>query len=384
VKQFTSMCYRVIFALLVAAAGTPSSAALSLDPSERQLIQTACQHEVVILGENSHGDGRTIAVRAKLIPELVRRCGFNTLAFEASFYDFAELADTTARDAHYDRSKFLSAVGLLWARDAEFAPLADWVAKQTPRTLHLVGMDIQIGAAGAFYSLEAMPTAISNAIPPKDRETCRETMIGFITWSVDRSSAQGEVDCCLSLALRGLAGRRSAEAVKLSTLARAFRTTATWTRMKPDKMIAARDAAMADKLQAFRRQLGPGAKIIVWTANAHAALGGYTVGRPLGQITRARIGSALLSVGFSAAGGDFRWSKSETHRVRTAASGSLEQTILDGRTAAFADKTKLTRVGRVSGTAFDWHKPLVANWSDLFDAIYVIEREEPTTLLSVP
>jgi erythromycin esterase-like protein len=154
--------------------------------------------------------------------------------------------------------------------------------------------------------------------------------------------------------------------------------------MKPDLMIAARDAAMADKLQSFKRQLGSRAKIIVWTANAHAALGGYMVGKPLGQITRERIGSALLSVGFSAAGGDFRWSKSETRPVPTAAPGSLEQTILDSRPTALADKAELKRVGRVSGTALDWHKPLVENWSDLFDAIYVIAREQPTTLLSTP
>lgn len=384
VKRLVSKWLRSIFVLLVGAVSMPSSAAAPLNSSERQLIHDACKHHVVLLGENSHGDGRTISIRAKLIPELVRRCGFNALAFEASFYDFTELADSTAHDARYDRSKFLSAVGLLWARDAEFAPLADWVARQTPRTLRLGGIDIQIGAAGAFYSLEVMPTAISNAIPPSDRETCRATMIGFINMSVDRTSTEGEVDRCLSLALRKLAGRKSADAAKLRALALAFRKTAKWAAMKPDQMIAARDVAMADKLQAFRRQLGPRAKVLVWTANGHAALGGYTVGKPLGQITRARIGSALFSVGFSSAAGDFRWSKSETRRVPTAAPGSLEQTILRGRSAAFADKGELKRLGPLAGTALDWHKPMTAKWSELFDAIYVIDREEPTTLLPTP
>lgn len=383
-KQFTIVLLKAVFAFLVAAAASPSNAATFRDPSERQLIQMACHHDVVMLGENSHGDGLTIAIRAELIPELVRRCGFNTLAFEASYYDFTELANTTSLHDHYDRSRFLSAVGLLWARDAEFAPLANWVSGQTPRTLQLVGLDIQIGAAGAFYSLKAMPTALSDAIPSNDRATCRETMIGFISWSLDRASTEHEVDRCLSLAVRGLADRRSPEAAKLRMLARAFRSTATWATMTPDQMIAARDAAMAEELRAAQFRPGRKPKIIVWTANAHAALGGYTMGKPLGQITRERIGSALFSIGFSAAGGDFRWSKSETHSVPTAGPGSLERVVLDSRSAAFANKNKLRAIGRVTGTALDWHKPMVMNWSDLFDAIYVIACEEPTTLLRTP
>lgn len=379
-KQFSSLVIKTLLGLLIAASAVGSAAA-TLTPTERQLVEMACHHNVVMLGENSHGDGATIAIRAKLVPQLVRRCGFSAIAFEASLYDFTELANTTASGAHYDRGRFLSAVGLLWARDAEFAPLANWVAKQTPKTLRLGGMDVQVGAAGAFYSLKQMPAELANVIPQADRATCRETMISFINWTVDRASFEGRVDRCLSLALQRLQGQRTTAAAKLRRLARAFRTTATWANMKPDEMIAARDAAMAEQLKAFRRELKPGTKIIVWTANAHAALGGYPVGKPLGDIIRQQIGSGLLSVAFSAAAGDFRWSKSETHPVPVATVASLERTVLNGNRAALADRTQLKRIGTVSGTALDWHKPMITDWSTLFDAIYVIDRERPTTIL---
>lgn len=138
---------------------------------------------------------------------------------------------------------------------------------------------------------------------------------------------------------------------------------------------------MADQLRTFRRRLKRGSKVIVWTANAHAAYGGFDTGKTLAQITRERIGSRLFTVGTSAAAGEYRWSKSEVRQIPTAIPGQLEHTILGYQSAAVATRAELARLGRIQGTALAWHKPVTADWSKLFDAVYVIAREEPTTLL---
>lgn len=380
-KNTGSLLLRLSCGLLAASPTYSVSAQSSITPSERRLIRSACDHNVVMLGENSHGDGATIALKAKLVPELVRRCGFSAIAFESSFYDFAELAHVTKADQRYDRSKLLSAVGLLWARDAEFRPLTDWLSSQTPQTVRLDGLDDQIGAAGAFYSLKQMPLELSAVIPARDQSACRESMTGYINFSIDRASAAPEVDRCLSLALHKLSTITGAQAAKLRAMAQAFSNVIHRARLTGNDMIAARDQAMADELRAFRRMLKKGSKIIVWTANAHAAYGGLESGKTLAQITRERVGPKLFTIGFSAATGQYRWSKSEVRDVPSAGANSLEGMVLNDHYAAVATRAQLQRLGTISGTALSWHKPLAVNWSKLFDVIYVIDRERPTTLV---
>jgi erythromycin esterase-like protein len=266
-------------------------------------------------------------------------------------------------------------------RDSQFTSLADWVSTETPNTLQLAGLDDQIGAAGAIYSLEEMPKELAAVIPPRDRSSCRDTMMGYINYSIDRRAAQARVERCLSLVLHELSLRKGADAARLRALAQAFRRANTWTRMPSDQMIAARDSAMADQLQAFRRRLKKGSKVIVWTANAHAAYGGYQTGKTLAEITRERIGSRLFTVGSSAAAGEYRWSKSEVRQVPTSRRRELENMILGQRSAAVASRAELQRMRVIPGTALSWHKPFIADWSKLFDAVYVIAREQPTTFI---
>jgi hypothetical protein len=67
-NHFTLQLLRLLLGLAAVSATAPASAVTSLTPSETRLIHLACHHDVVMLGENSHGDGATIALKAKLIP----------------------------------------------------------------------------------------------------------------------------------------------------------------------------------------------------------------------------------------------------------------------------------------------------------------------------
>lgn len=165
-------------------------------------------------------------------------------------------------------------------------------------------------------------------------------------------------------------------------MANAYRRYNARRRLPTNEFIAARDLAMADNLAAFRRALPQGAKIIVWVANGHAPLGGYDVGAPIGQIAKTRYGRDLFTVGFSSAGGQFRWSKDEVREVLLASEESLEARILRGRSAAVATQAQLASMGTIPGAALSWHKRIETNWSRLFDAIYVLGEERPTTIVT--
>lgn len=370
---------RLTIVTLTFLCATASFAAPRLPGAELQLIRLVCHHSVVLLGENGHGDGATIAIRAKLVPELVRRCGFSAIVFESSYYDFAELARTTSPTDHYDRQKLLSAVGGIWSPYSEFFPLADWLTRQSPSKLAIAGIDDQIGMRGAFYSLTGMPAQLSALSAKEDRAKC-QSLFALSGWRGLNPNAQHvQRDLCLVGALGSLAGRNDYEARHLRAMAEAFRRANARSSLVGDEYVAARDQAMADNLDAFRKSLPRGTKILVWTANSHAAIGGYGVGKPLGQIARARYGSDVFSVGFSAAGGQYRWSRTEVRDVPEAPANSLETQILRGRASAVAANGRLASLGVISGAALSWHKMITADWSKLFDAVFVLSREKPTT-----
>lgn len=345
-------------------------------------MKLACNHSVVVLGENSHGDGSTISIKARIVPELVARCGFSAIAFESSYYDFAELARSTPAHHGYDRQKFLSAIGRIWNLDVEFLPLADWVVRQSPKKLTLYGLEDTIGSAGATYSLSVMPGQLAMLVPEKERPVC-QALLALDGWpGLDDAAQQGMTDHCLANVLKSLAGSRNPDASHLRAMANAYRRYNARRRLPTNEFIAARDLAMADNLDAFRRALPQGAKIIVWVANGHAPLGGYDVGAPIGQIAKTRYGRDLFTVGFSSAGGQFRWSKDEVREVLLASEESLEARILRARSAAVATQAQLASMGTIPGAALSWHKRIEANWSRLFDAIHVLGEERPTTIVT--
>lgn len=45
-------------------------------------------------------------------------------------------------------------------------------------------------------------------------------------------------------------------------------------------------------------------------------------------------------------------------------------------------QAQLASMGTIPGAALSWHKRIEANWSRLFDAIYVLGEERPTTIVA--
>ena len=47
-----------------------------------------CPRQVAVVGEAEHGDARTETFKIASIEQLVAKCGFSAVLFEASFYEF--------------------------------------------------------------------------------------------------------------------------------------------------------------------------------------------------------------------------------------------------------------------------------------------------------
>jgi erythromycin esterase len=100
--------------------------------------------EIVMLGEQSHGDGTTFDTKIKLIQYLHEKQGFDILAFEAGFYDCNKAWLSIVNGGPADIAMGKSII-TLWSNSKQFIPLSNYIDScvLTGHPLQLMGFDIQ-------------------------------------------------------------------------------------------------------------------------------------------------------------------------------------------------------------------------------------------------
>lgn len=377
-----------LLALALLAAPVAASAQPA-DPAMDAAVRALCPRQIAMLGEASHGDGATFAFKAAVIRRLVSECGYNAVLFESSHYDFLEL-DRRLRDRDGATPAMLaSAIGGIWNRYAELTPLVQFLFEQAQAgRLRLGGLDDQLGSAGAFFSIDEMPTQLAGQLPPGRRGLCREALRRRIYSSYPRNAPYDETERArlrACLAEIRVAARRQAFTLQLLAnierlLERDFADTATMTR--------GRDRSMYLNLRWLDGQLGRRAKIIIWAHNAHiahdaSATPAFAGGGNLGALIHAFYGRRAFALGFSAYGGT--WGRlpfmPEPRALADAPAGSLEALAFGADEAdtshpdaVYLDAARLAAIGRVPGRAFLYdYAP--ADWSRVFDGMIVFRAE---------
>lgn len=100
---------------------------------------------LVLLGEETHGDGTTIEAKTRMVRFLHEQMGFNVLAFESSFYN----AERAWSVAHWDKdplNAIQNSTFELWGHTQQFLPLAKYIAGsvKTAKPLRITGFDTQL------------------------------------------------------------------------------------------------------------------------------------------------------------------------------------------------------------------------------------------------
>lgn len=375
-----------LFALPAAAAAQPRDAAM--DAAVRDL----CDRRVALLGEASHGDGATFAFKAGLIRRLVTECGYNAVLFEASHYDFVELMRRIRAREEASAAMLSSAIGGIWNRYAELAPLITFLFEEARADrLTLGGLDDQLGSAGAFYSLDAMRAELTEGLPSGTREDCRAVLrrriySGYPRETPDDVNMRTDLVVCAVQMVATLPDGSDAQHLAATILRLVDRDLGDATMLS-----RRRDESMFENLLWYAGRLGPRAKLIVWTHNAHAARDAtpstsFVRGGNLGGLVSRRWGRRAFALGFSAYGGAWRGVfSSGDEALAPAPAGTLEALALAGIAgpAAYRDGAWLAGTGRVPGRPFHYrHAP--ANWSRVFDGLIVFRAERPPTASSPP
>ena len=375
------------------AAPAPAAEASGWEPALRAAERDLCGRQVALLGENGfHGDGKTVAFKAALVRRLVTRCGFRAVFFEASHYDFIAVRRAVRRKEPVMDAMISSAIGGIWNRDREMAPLIPFLAREAQAgRVVLGGLDDQLGSAGAFYSLDSMPAELAAALPPPRREPCRTALRQRI-WSAysaasphDEASRSRLKACVAEMAAAHAstpADRETGAEYRqmLLSAGRAIERDFSG----PKAMIAGRDRSMYLNFRWLAARLPPGAKIVVWSANPHVArdaalAADFTAGANLGAFLHRDYGRRSFALGFSAASGASGRAGGTAIPIPPAAPDSIEG-VLAGETsadAAYAGPARLAALGKRPGSLFDHGKAVVARWADLFDGIVTFRTERP-------
>ena len=370
-------------------AAEAAQAATALAAAMRDL----CGQRIVLLGENgSHGDGKTGAFKADLVRNLVAECGFDAVVFEASLYDFTAL-NRAVRRGDATPQMLASAVGRLWNQNYEVQDLIGFLfAQARDGRVLLAGMDDQLGSRGAFYSLETMPLELASFLPLGRREDCAVRLKQRI-WS--RYTAADPYDDASRAALRACLSEIDAvvatarlndpkDRAEYRDMVAAFGRTLNHDTLGHPGRIHARDRDMARNVEALVDALPADAKVVVWTANSHAARDAsahelFGDQSNMGHLLDVRFGTDLFAVGVTAAGGSYRYTVREARPIPAAAPGSLEATALAGSSAevVWIGSEALSALPPMMGSGFDHARPVTAEWGRVFDGLVVFRAERP-------
>lgn len=384
---------RVMAAALLAVSASSFATTLDVAASDRAALDAtvaaACERQVVLLGEATHGDGHADEVKAALVERLVAQCGFDTVLFESGVYEFIPVARVARSGRPVPPALVAAAVGGLWGNDQELQPLlAILAARAGTHQVTLGGLDFQVGGIGQPYANDSMFSELTEGLPSARRDACRRLFRSLVYGedAPDGTTDHARVEtlqACVADAATTPPGGVDADIRAEQRLA--LENVEGWLAQVDDSPAAlarARDRAMATNVDRFLDRHGRAAKIVVWTHNGHAAKDGhilctdYSDAPNLGAALARRLGSRVFALGLTARSGVYRWSRNTDKPLPPAPPDALESRFDGGTThgSILVTAADLRSAGACPAGLLG-HVYKNASWATVFDAVLVLDME---------
>lgn len=123
---------------------------ITIDPGDDDfadlvpLARAIGSSRIVLLGEQTHGDGATFLAKARIIKFLHQQLGFDVLAFESGLYDLARVDQGMREEPDWHEATKRGVFGI-WSQSEQCRPLFEYIyaSHRGPRPLEVAGFDNQ-------------------------------------------------------------------------------------------------------------------------------------------------------------------------------------------------------------------------------------------------
>jgi erythromycin esterase len=381
----------------------------------KEAIGTA---KLVLLGEQTHGDGTTFKAKVRLIKFLHQEMDFDVLAFESGFYDCHKMwLDISNGSDGILASK--RGIFSMWSYCSQVQPLFNYIADVAHGAfpLETAGVDCQFTG---IYSIAYLVEDLKNFLAGKKSfflgendnwSAFKNTLDKLIKDDSEEPDPDQETQHKFFNSLDLLLTEVNSMA---ETASKTLESPAFWSQMLTNIKLQAqkewyqgdktemsyvnlRDIQMADNLVWFNKNVFKDRKIIVWAATFHIIRNpqeidlmdpdfNYQGLRTMGHALWEHLGSEIYSIGFTAYKGKFRSfsKKGVIVDIDPAPSGSLDYFMEEaGFQFGFIDLRNPAKNGEWLND-FLISRPLgnentTANWSRILDGMFFISKMEPST-----
>lgn len=346
-----------------------------------------------MLGESAtHGDGHTLALKVALVERLIDRCGFDSVFFEASHYEFINLHRQLRLGQPVSVEQVSAAVGGLWEFNQEFQPLPPFLlAKAKAGQVFLGGMDDQLGQRGQDYANNEMVIELTNLLPQPERQPCslalhKRIYNDYSDSSPYSKSDAAQIESCLSEINRANEVDKSADRQARGERKEMISAARRWIMrdfISDAEYVVNRDRSMFQNFEWLLRQRKRH-KVIVWAATLHIAkqadpTWGDRTGTNFGSLVHHKYGDRVFSLGFSALAGSYKAvGRREVQLLPAAPPDSVEAQALRDKNSdsIYVGSAQLAAMGTAPGGFFR-HSYQTLPWSTFLDGVLVFREEHP-------
>lgn len=301
--------------------------------------------EIVMLGEQSHGEGTTFDTKIKLVKYLHEEMGFEILAFESGLYE-CQKAWSLINEGEDIRLTMGKSIFGVWSTIKEIIPLTNYIEKKlaTDRPLILAGFDhqiIKLGAEHLVKDLENYLNEIGFQLQDKSGLNHLQNTLELLTKAKFKDYKKNAALKDIAFIDELIVGINSLEQDSMAAFwIQVLKSTKYYfsdIKLKTDY----RDQQMAENLIWLKEQ-NPGKKIICWGATSHflynsSAIqmdkmliqlvgGNYYKKQPMmGEYIKQKYKSKVYTIGFTAYEGHYGINRRK--KLKTPLKNSLEHLL---------------------------------------------------------